>query len=132
MHTLWLSRDEVTAYGRDFLGRVLAEGCPKPDVWCAITVSGLELAGVLEPLIATIDQNYADRVELWSVGRARDSEKIVRFDVENGRAEDFSALAGKRVLILDSAIHSGETFSRVHQRVARAKPASIKILKGIL
>ena len=125
MHTLWLSRDEVTAYGRDFVRRIFAEGSPRPDVWCAITVSGLELAKFLAPLIDEIDPNYAKNAEFWSVGRGSPGDEIVRFDVEGEMTKDFSYLQGKRVLILDSAVHSGETFSRVHQRVAITRPSSI-------
>lgn len=112
------------AYGRDLADRLLLPR-QRPDVWCAITVSGLELSRVFLDTFDKLDSRYSEVIDFWSVGRQKKTKRIIRFGVPKAEANDFAGLRGRHVFIIDSAIHSGETFSAVHDRIAAAKPASI-------
>ncbi|MGC9984939.1 MAG: GNAT family N-acetyltransferase [Polyangia bacterium] len=109
MHTHFIGAEEVDAYLREFVGRILKLGEKMPTLWCPIGRSGSVL---LERLLRVGGQPLADRVHVLSVSFERDENKVVFSD-----GDPKADIKGRRVLVLDSSIHSGATMYRVVQEI---------------
>lgn len=102
MNTKFLGDDEVDAYLRDFADRLLQMSKMRPTVWVLIGPSGRELAKRLVHVKPELETSAT----AVPIEYDRDSERV---SVSNGGR---SQIAGKRVLVLDSSIHSGFTFQK--------------------
>ncbi len=106
MQTHYLGNEEVDAYLTDLARRLLALQGDRPEVWVPLGPSGRELAKrllTLEPQLETTSVLPAEY--------DRDNDKIA---FEQGAA---AAINGKRVMVLDSSVHSGKTMGRVVHEV---------------
>lgn len=124
MHTFFLGVEQVRAYMRDLSKRLLeSEKFPPPSVWVTIGPSGLELANCLGE-----DTRWTDTVKIVSCTYDRTS-KVLGFDDE---AEASSIIHGADVLILDSAVHSGNTMRKAIEKTQALKPNNISSYSLIL
>jgi GNAT superfamily N-acetyltransferase len=131
VNTYFIGREEIKGYVVDLFDR-LESLETFPQVWCPITKSG---DAIQEELLAVIKQRRPERLEgLVSVpiGVSRASGQLsVTFPEETDLA---GALGGKTVLLLDGAIHSGDTMNRCVAEIMRFKPSEVSsyslVMKG--
>lgn len=105
MVTYFLGREEVTAYLRDLLQRI-SQFHAIPNLWCPITPSGDALVRELLPLIGAEHRDWIAKISVLPIQVTTDNK--IRFK-SRSPAKD---IARKRVLLLDTAVHSGSTMSR--------------------
>jgi hypothetical protein len=118
VNTYFIGAEETQAYAKDFLRR-LERLESFPDVWCPITKSGDAIAKVMIKLVGA---DLLSKVQLLPVAVAREAEKIGISFLEG---EPEKQVAGKSVLLLDGAIHSGRTMSRCAEEVMKLKPQDL-------
>jgi hypoxanthine-guanine phosphoribosyltransferase/N-acetylglutamate synthase-like GNAT family acetyltransferase len=109
MYTHFIGAEEVDAYLREFAGRLLKLGDEMPTLWCPIGRSG---AVLLERLLRVGGPQLADRVQILSVSFERDEDKVVFSD-----GDPKADVKGRRVLVIDSSVHSGTSMHRVVQEI---------------
>lgn len=113
MITYFLGAEEVAAYNRDFSIRLDQLGDNFPTHWFALGLSGRK---VIDALIELLPH----RQEQIIVGIAHFDRQTdtIQFSKETPFGE--SKLDGKRVLILDAAVHSGRSMLGMTQFVQNA------------
>jgi hypothetical protein len=107
MHTHFLSREQVAAYLNDLQIRLLDMGASSPTILCAIGYSG----EVLVRELLRVSRDLPDRV---AVVKVEYDQATRRLDFQEGDAADFE---GRRVLVIDSSVHSGRTMLGVVRAV---------------
>lgn len=119
MKTYYLPTEQIDAYLLDLLDRVKRLD-PLPAVWCPVTRSGDELVKKLTNFAAKHEPSILEKAELLSI------------EIDNGGREisflggdPSEALAGKSVLLLDGAVHSGNTMCRCVDRILSHKPSHL-------
>ena len=115
MHTTFLGKEEIHAYLREFAGRLLKMDAP-PLVWCPIGGSGNALARELLGVFPSLQE----RVNIVRVAYDRQSDRIT-FAVPDPKAD----IEGQGVLVLDSAIHSGDTMRRIVHEIYSFRPLGV-------
>lgn len=116
MHTNFLGREEIVAYLREFAERLLAMSAP-PLVWCPIGGSGNALA---RELLRVVDPAILEKVRIVKVAYDRQTDKIA-FEGTDPKAD----IKGQGVLVIDSAIHSGDTMRRIVQEIYAFGPMGV-------
>jgi GNAT superfamily N-acetyltransferase len=120
MRTVFLGVEEVNAYLRNLIRRLLALGPNMPPVWCPIGPSGSILAGHI--------------CRLDTTGRLGNAVQVVRIDYDRkvdqvvfseGDAAAQAAIENRSALIMDSSVHSGSTLHRALQAVTVLKPRDV-------
>lgn len=96
----------MDAYLRDFLERLTFFN-PFPNVWCPITPSGDVLLNRLLDLVEAQQPDWIESLSVLPIQIQKENPKI-RLVTDSAAAD----VNGKRVLLLDTAIHSGATMSR--------------------
>jgi len=105
MVTYFIGREEVDAYLRDFLDR-LTRFNPLPDLWCPIMPSGDILLKRLLALVKEQQPDWIENLSVLPIQIQKENPKI-RLVTDSAAAD----VNGRRVLLLDTAIHSGATMS---------------------
>lgn len=122
MNTYLIGRAEVDAYVRDLICR-LERLDPFPTVWCPITKSGDAIQKAISDVLQTHQPQRLDGVSVVAVDVARTADGSVTITFpESDPAAEFR---GKSVLLLDGAIHSGETMRLCAAEVMRYGPKDL-------
>ena len=117
MNTVFLSDEEVSAYLRDLVARLAGLGADMPKTWCPIGPSG----GGLAQAAMRAAPHLASAIQNIPIAFNRATEQIT-FPVD---PDPGPLLRGKRVLLIDGSIHSGNTFMKAYRAVEALKPADI-------
>ncbi len=104
MFTYYLGQEEVTAYLRDFLNRLIRFD-PVPEVWCALTGSGKELLAAMLDLVKDLHPQLQNVSVVSAMGDG--SGGAVRFP----DAKTADLVKDRSVLVFDGAVHSGTLLS---------------------
>jgi len=115
MHTVYLSDQEVDAYLLDLVERLTALGDDAPSVLVGIGASG----AILTRRLVTVAPQLGDR-EVLLVDYNRADDRITYI-----KADPVAKLPGKRVLLIDGTVHSGNTLLRVMRDVEKHKPLAL-------
>lgn len=118
MHTYFLGAEEVDGYCLHFANRLvhLFNSTPQsfPFVWVVVGHSGLSISSRISKVLTQRHPTF-DTTKVNLVG--------VSFDRRTGTVlidpEDLSGLQDQNVLIIDSAIHSGQTMLQIAQHVEK-------------
>lgn len=126
MQTIWLGDDENDGYITDLVARLFPEGDAGADTTptdlVAIGLSGLELARRLASAYERGRPAASCTCRFWCVSPDQDG-KVLRNAADEGRGViNSGTFAARRVLVVDSAVHSGRTMRRVHDRIAADNP----------
>jgi GNAT superfamily N-acetyltransferase len=108
--THYLGKEEVAAYSRDLANRLANLGDNFPTKWFAVGLSGEKIAEVLYDSL--ISNDLKNKVELTTVYRDRKSEQIKFLD-----SVDDVTFDAQPVLLIDSAVHSGETMLKISKHL---------------
>ena len=119
MNTIFLSDEEVSAYLRDLCERLKGLKNQVPTVWCPIGISGGSIARAALTLQEADD--LKNQIINVPIAYNRTTEEI-SFPRE---ANPSSAIKGKRVLLLEGSIHSGNTFRQAYLSIEKMKPMAI-------
>lgn len=119
LNTIFISDEEVDAYLRDLCERLEDLKEQIPTVWCPIGVSGGSIQKAALGLQEAND--LKNQVIIVPVSCDRKTGEI-SFPEE---ANPSLAIKGKRVLLLDGSIHSGETFRQAYLAIEKMKPLEI-------
>lgn len=121
MHTYFLGTEEVSGYVRDFVQR-LKNFEQIPTVWCPVTVSG---DGLLQAILAQVRKDYPELLKTVQL-------LPIEIEVDDGathilfvKEKPDAVIPGKPVLLLDSAIHSGQMMRRCADEVLRHGPTEL-------
>jgi len=117
VNTILLSDEQVAAYLRDLLERLSALGEAYPRVWCPIGPSGGRVA---QAAMREVGRSASD-IQHVPVAFER-ATGVVSFP-RDPHPED--TVKGKNVLLIDGAIHSGNTFAKVYRAVEALGVAEI-------
>lgn len=104
MITHFLGQEEVQGYVRDLAERLQAFGDERPLVWCPIGNSGDKVVRVLGSILESINPELFKLVQIVDLVFDKSSRSIQVG--ENSQATD---LKGKRVLVIDSSVHTGSS-----------------------
>lgn len=111
MKTIYLGREEVQAYARDFSERLASLGEEFPKIWCPIGKSGDHLARLIA---AELPENLQAIVQIVPVFYDKTARKSVLEDVD----DQVVIASTTSVLVLDSSIHSGGSMLSVMRLLA--------------
>lgn len=117
MNTIFLSNEEVAAYLKDLWERLVALKDEMPTLWCPIGPSG----GTLAQAAMRVAGGTASKIMHVPIAYDRSTEKV-SFPEES---DPTSVIAGKRILLMDGSIHSGNTFWKAYQAIEAMGPAEI-------
>jgi len=122
VNTYLIGKDEVRAYVRDLVNR-LEKIDPFPTVWCPVTKSGDAIQAVITDALKAHRPERLNgvRVVPIDVARAETGAITITFPESDPSAE----FHGKSVLLLDGAIHSGETMRLCAAEVLKFGPAEL-------
>lgn len=118
MRTLYLGREEVDAYARDFVARLEELANDFPVIWCPIGKSGDHLARLLAPLLSSENQ---EKIIVVPVSYDKTTRKAV-LDEQNDAIDIANATT---VLVLDSSVHSGGSMLSVMRLLAKIGKARL-------
>ncbi len=118
MNTYFIGKEEIEAYALDLVGR-LERLESFPQVWCPVTKSGDAIQKVLAPIIQAIRPQLLEGVRSVSIGVEKTGITFLE------EANPGSELSGKSVLLLDGAIHSGDTMNRCTAEILRYQPKEL-------
>ncbi len=118
MHAYFLGREEVDAYLRDLLNRMVETTFP--TVWCPITESGDDLLRALTAVLQEKHAHLASEIRLLPI-EVNDVGRGVHFAGTPPR----KVLRGAPVLLFDGAVHSGNMMARCAREVLRHQPAAL-------
>lgn len=104
MITHFLGQEEVQGYVRDLAERLQAFGDEVPLVWCPIGNSGDKVVRVLGNTLKSLNSGIADRVQIVDLVFDKSSRSI-----QVGKDSQATDLKGKRVLVIDSSVHTGSS-----------------------
>ena len=112
MITHYLGTDEVAAYSRDLAARLKKLGVSFPTKWCALGPSGWKMA---KTILRHLDADLASKVQLGSAHYERETESITFLTSNDG-----VTFGNEPVFVIDSAIHSGRSMTRLVESLRRA------------
>jgi GNAT superfamily N-acetyltransferase len=112
--THFLGAEEVAAYNRDFAIRLEKLGPNFPTHWFALGLSGRK---VVDELIALLPDDLGGQIVLGLAYLDRSANEI-RFSDKT--TFDDVRLDGKSILVLDAAVHSGRSMSKLIERLEGA------------
>lgn len=104
MMTYYLGREEVRAYANDLISKLNLNGINDDFLCVAIGGSGEDLACMLSDAIAERGNTCWQNVDVIRVDFNRDDNEISFYE-----PKDEALVYGRKVLVLDSAVHSGRT-----------------------
>lgn len=105
MHTYLLSDEHVRRYAADMAARLRDMGSALPRHWFPLGLSGDKMLDELKPFLPS---DFEDQIAVTRVAFDRERETIVARD-----DPALPQLTGASVLIIDSAIHSGNSMRRL-------------------
>ena len=108
MITYYLGKEEIDGYAIDLANRLTKDQFPR--VWVALGQSGNAMADCLGPLVP---EDIKDQVQVVCCTWNRTQQRIVYAD-----PLDTKIISNERVLVIDSAIHSGTSMLAVCESVA--------------
>ena len=108
MKTYFIGKEEVRGYLVDLLRRL----DPMPLVWCPMTASGVALARELATLAPP---DLQTSVEVHAIAVVNEALTL----------PEESAVRGRAVLLLDSAVHSGRMMSHCASEILKFAPSSL-------
>lgn len=112
MRTIYLGREEVEAYARDFAARLVALEADFPTIWCPIGKSGDHFAQLVA---AHLTEAAKDRVQIVPIIY----NKTTRAASLEDEADKAVIAATASVLVLDSSVHSGGSMLAVMRLVGK-------------
>jgi GNAT superfamily N-acetyltransferase len=119
MYTYYLGIEEVRAYLRELLGRLLASK-PMPTVWCPMTESGVQLLEQLIDVIKKEAPGLPKKVKVLSIYPDSKNEGL-RFS-SPAPSKD---LRRRHVLLFDAAVHSGKTMAKAVRSIREYGAAEV-------
>lgn len=109
MITHFLGAEEVAAFCRDLAKRLVALESNFPYRWFPIGLSGAKIADVL---LNSLDDDHRNKIVLSSVYCNR-ADSTIQFE-DTPEERDVS---NAPVLLIDSAVHSGQTMARISRKL---------------
>jgi hypothetical protein len=103
--THFLGDEEVKAYGRDFARRLVALDNNFPKMWFLLGQSGVKIADVV---FEHLPESYAEQVQLTTVYVDRSTR-----EVKSDHPFADTTFDESPVLLIDSAVHSGQSMAKV-------------------
>ena len=119
MITYLLGDAEVDRYLNDLALRLRERGVP--DVFVTLGQSGQNIAFDLANILNGMIDNFDIKVLHATYERTGEVVRFFRPDKKEISLEDLSVLADKRILVIDSAIHSGSSMLAVCERLASSE-----------
>lgn len=118
MNTIFLSDEEVGKYLKDLCKRLKGPNERMPTVWCPIGLSGGSIA---KAAFREVDDLLKAQIIIIPIAYNRTKGEI-SFP---GEADPGSVIKGKRVLLMDGSIHSGNTFRKAYLSIEAMQPLEI-------
>lgn len=118
MVTHFLSEKDVRSYMADLRQR-LESMAEMPEIFCLLTNSGTCLLRHLLP--GTEDNKSLDGILAMGIG----IEKTEGTTTVRMAPEDEALIPGKRVMLMDGAIHSGKTMADCHRHLTKLGAAAV-------
>src|ERR1700722_6577623 len=116
MHTTHLTEEQVSAYLSDLGARLKELGESAPQLWATVGTSG----SLIGKRFAQVEPDLYAKVDelLIAYDRATDT---VTFPFQDNPEE---LARGKRILLIDSTVHSGGTLLRIVKELQKYSPAA--------
>jgi hypothetical protein len=121
MHTYFLPNEQVEAYLRELVGRLQSMPSGPPAIWCPIGFSGKVLA---DKLLAVSSLSKLGNPTTVRADVRRNLDRV-HHTVAFNSLQEASTLAGAKVLLLDSSVHSGTTMRLVYRAIEKLGPMHI-------
>jgi GNAT superfamily N-acetyltransferase/hypoxanthine phosphoribosyltransferase len=125
MQTLFLGKEQVVAYLSDLQRRLLALGDQGPAIWVPLGYSGAALLNE----VFSVASDISDASPVIIEAKCRRDPKTRAMQVTWGESSAQEApakqLAGKRVMVIDSAVHSGSTMAAAVRAITQAGAAGV-------
>jgi hypoxanthine-guanine phosphoribosyltransferase/GNAT superfamily N-acetyltransferase len=126
MITYFLGAEEVDAYLGELVDR-LKKCAPIPNVWCALTESGVNLLDALKDIVAKEAPEMVEKVQVVSAW-VEEETKAVKFDSETAAEE----IRGQYVLLFDGAVHTGSSMEKTYRALQTLGAAKVSTYSLVL